>query len=99
VKLRVTCQPLLQAGHTDEHDANAASIEDVSNLIEARHLQAIGLIDDEESRRVFDLLTSSGVRPGDLHDGRVRLSEITETFMGSVSSTNEFCTCLFLFGE
>jgi hypothetical protein len=46
--LRVARQTLFEARHPDEDESEIAFIENGAQLFEAGHLQAIGLIDDDE---------------------------------------------------
>lgn len=52
VELRKASQPFLKAGHPDEHHADATSVEDVSDLLKARHLEPVRFIDHDERGRV-----------------------------------------------
>jgi hypothetical protein len=59
VELRKASDALLDAGHGDQDHAHVAAVEDGAHLFETVHLQSVGLIDDDEGRRVRDLLLAS----------------------------------------
>jgi hypothetical protein len=48
VELRIPRQPLLQAGHPDQHQADVFAVIDVPQLFQPRHLQPVRLVDDQQ---------------------------------------------------
>jgi hypothetical protein len=54
VELRVPRQALFETGHSDQHDANFAGIEDGPHLLKTGHAQTVRLVNQNEHCRVGD---------------------------------------------
>ena len=52
IELGVAGEALFETGHTDEHEADVADIEDGAELLQGGDLQTVGLVDEDEPRRV-----------------------------------------------
>ncbi len=50
IELRVTCQALFNARHSDQDHANVRGIEYGAHLFEARHPETVRLINDDQRR-------------------------------------------------
>ena len=48
VRLRVACQTLFEARHSDQNQTDAPVVKDVPNLFKPCHLEPIRFIDDKQ---------------------------------------------------
>ena len=70
VELRITGQPLLDAGHSDQDKSNFITVEQIAKLLQTRNLEPVSFIDKDQPDRRQARLTC---RPGDLRRCRHRL--------------------------
>jgi hypothetical protein len=61
---------LLHPRHPDQHQSDAAPVEDGANRFQARHLQAVRLVHQHQVGRVRNPAAHLLVFPADLAEGR-----------------------------
>ena len=75
IELRIACQTLFQAGHTDEYQTESLTVIQITQHFQTGHLQAVGFVDENEFtalvilhlRGVLRRTTGSSYQPSQRH--------------------------------